>query len=63
MKIAKPAVFCGAAASWTGDPSGRTRSLFPALTLIPAQQSAISWPAVGPVLGGQNSQAAAITAR
>jgi hypothetical protein len=25
MKIAKLAVFCGAAASWTGYPSGRTR--------------------------------------
>jgi|GEM_PF-2903927 len=28
MKISKLAVFCGAAASWTGYPSGRTRSFF-----------------------------------
>ena len=31
MKMQKSAVFRGAAASWTGYPSGRTRSLFPAL--------------------------------
>lgn len=44
MKIAKLAVFCGAAASWTGYPSGRTRSFF---QVLPATGLTISRLAVG----------------